>query len=88
MKINRLKIHSLIKNIKGNYTCFFYKKDGTNRKMLCSNDLPTPKGVGESPSKPSNSLMLVFDKEKNDYRLVNLATIYKVVYDNQVYEVY
>lgn len=87
MVINRLKIYSLIKGIKGDYTCFFYKKDGTNREMLCNNDLPTPKGVGESPSRPSNSLVLVLDKEKNDYRLVNLATIYKVIHNDQVYEV-
>lgn len=87
MKINRLKAYHLMRGFKRKYECYFFKKDGSNRKMICSNDFPKPIILGKSPASNTNALMLVFDVEKNNYRAVNLKTIYKIVHNNQVYEV-
>jgi hypothetical protein len=69
------------------YEVTFKKKDNSDRTMICSNNLPEPKGSGRCPAHIQNSYMLVFDVEKQNYRLVNLETTSKVVVNSEEYEV-
>ena len=94
MKISKFKLESFLKKQSSDYEVQFYKKDGTNRKMICSNDLPKPKGIGKpivnfinKTAKSNNPYMLVKDKEKNDYRVINISTTYKVIAEGTEYEV-
>jgi len=87
-RINPYKLESFLKGIKSEYEVNFFKKDGTNRKMQCSNNLPESKGLGVSPAKESNSYILVWDTEKKAHRLINIKTAYKVIVDNAEYEIH
>ena len=87
MKISKYKLFPFLKEQTSDYEVQFYKKNGENRKMKCSNELPEAKGTGKPIAKSSNPYMLVKDTEKNEYRIVNISTTYKVIVDGSEYEV-
>jgi len=58
------------------YLIKFYKKDGSEREMLCTlkpNLLPETSG---SPRKLPDHLITVFDLDIGDWRTVNLNTLF------------
>lgn len=67
----------VIEETKGKYfSVVFTKKDGSTRRMTAR--LGVKKGVngkGMSYDPNERDLMVVWDAQKNDYRMVNLATI-------------
>lgn len=67
----------VIKETKGKYfSVVFTKKDGSTRRMTAR--LGVKKGIngkGMSYDPNEKDLMVVWDAQKNDYRMVNLSTI-------------
>jgi hypothetical protein len=67
----------VIKETKGKYfSVVFTKKDGSTRRMTAR--LGVKKGIngkGMSYDPSEKDLMVVWDAQKNDYRMVNLSTI-------------
>ena len=76
-RINRKKLLELIKENKTNiFSVVFLKKDGTIRKMLCRLGVKknlNGNGLRYNPIK--RALLVVFDMQKEAYRMVNLETI-------------
>jgi len=64
----------------------FVKKDGTTRFMKCRTGVTAKLKGGELPYDPtSRGLKPVFDLACNDYRMVNLNTVYEVTFKGKVY---
>jgi len=67
----------VIQETKGKYfSVVFTKKDGSTRRMTAR--LGVKKGIngkGMSYDPNEKDLMVVWDAQKNDYRMVNLSTI-------------
>jgi hypothetical protein len=79
MKIlNKLEAYAKIVTSKGKiFTAEFVKKDGTLRRMNCR--LGVKKGITGKGLKfvPMEKLLLpVFDMQKDEYRMINLDTVY------------
>ncbi len=66
--INRFKTLDLIKSTPY-FKCSFTKKDNSTRNMICS--------FNENISN-NNSLVSVWDIEKDDYRYINLDTLINI----------
>ena len=75
--INRRDLMKEINKNKGNiFSVVFLKKDGSVRKMICRSGVKkyiNGKGMSYDPSK--RGLMVVFDMQKEQYRMINLKTI-------------
>lgn len=78
--IDRSKLEGLILKEKNKiFRCIFIKKDGTVRKMVCRLGVKKGlKGTGKPISSIKNSYMTVFDMQKDDYRVINLATLINI----------
>lgn len=60
---------------------FFTKKDGTERKMLCTleeNKIPKEKLPKNSGKSQSDEALAVFDVEKNDWRSFRWDSVTKI----------
>jgi len=60
------------------FKCSFIKKDKSLRHMICS---------FEENQNNSNSIVLVWDLEKDNYRNVNLNTLQTITIKNKLYTV-
>ena len=78
--IDRMKLERFILDQKGKiFSCVFIKKDGTIRKMSCRLGVTKGiKGTGKPISNSSNSYMTVYDMQKKNYRVINLATLINI----------
>jgi len=64
----------------------FVKKDGTTRFMKCRTGVTTKLKGGELPYDPmSKGLKPVFDLACNNYRMVNVNTVYEVSFGGKTY---
>jgi len=64
-------------------TISFTKKDGTERKMLCTlaeNKIPSEKMPKNSGKSKSDDALAVFDLEKNDWRSFRWDSVTKIDY--------
>lgn len=82
------------RNLKSNaLRITFTKKDGTERKMLCTTDWKTIRKYAdefefEEPKNPGSRplpkhLIRVWDMEKLDWRIVNLNTVSAACFDGE-----
>ena len=88
-RINRKKLLELITENKSNiFSVVFLKKDGTIRRMICrlgvKKDL-NGNGLKYDPIK--KGLLVVFDMQKEAYRMVNLETINTITMKGREYNV-
>ena len=76
-RINRRDIlNLLIKNKNSIFSVVFLKKDGTIRHMTCRFGVKKHLKGGKLAFKPlERSLLVVFDMQKEAYRMINLETI-------------
>ena len=76
-KIRRKDILHLLEQNKGNvFSVVFLKKDGTIRHMTCRFGVKKHLKGGELKFNPlERSLLVVFDMQKESYRMINLETI-------------
>lgn len=66
-------------------TVEFKKKDGTIRKMICT---LLPEFMPEAPApdtKPSDTVITVFDLEKNDWRAFRVDSVMSIDTDDNLY---
>jgi hypothetical protein len=69
-------------------TVTFTKKDGTDRKMLCTRNFSVipedkhPKGGSTQPATKTDAVQ-VFDLEINEWRSFNTSNIKRIEWDNQ-----
>ena len=64
-------------------TISFTKKDGTERKMICTlaeNKIPSEKMPKNSGKSKSDDALAVFDLEKNDWRSFRWDSVTKIDY--------
>ncbi len=88
-KISRTKIQGLIGGTKGHYFgATFIKKDGTKRVVNARLGVTKfLKGGANRVVKPDNAYITVFDRHKNSYITMNLATVSNLTVAGQHYEV-
>ncbi len=79
-KINRRNILELLIKNKGSiFSVVFLKKDGTLRKMLCRFGVKKHLKGGKLKFNPiERSLLVVFDMQKEGYRMINLETLMSI----------
>ena len=64
----------------------FVKKDGTTRFMKCRTGVTAKLKGGELPYDPtSKGLKPVFDLACNNYRMINVNTVYEASFQGRVY---
>lgn len=64
----------------------FVKKDGTTRFMRCRTGVTAKLKGGELPYDPtSKGLKPVFDLSCNNYRMINVNTVYEATFQGRVY---
>lgn len=89
MKIDRKQALSLIKNSQGRFFGVrFKKKNGEQREMNARLGVKkgvTGKGLKYNPA--DYDLLTAYDRQKEQYRMINLATISRLTLDKQTYEV-
>ena len=75
--IHKRDILPLLEKNKSNiFSVVFLKKDGTLRKMLCRFGVKKHLKGGKLKFNPrERSLLVVFDMQKEAYRMINLETI-------------
>ena len=76
-KIKRVKLIDLLVENKSNiFSVVFLKKDGSIRKMLCRFGVKKHLKGGKLKFNPlERNLLVVFDMQKEAYRMINLETI-------------
>ena len=79
-RINRKKLLELIKKNKSNiFSVVFLKKDGTIIKMLCRFGVKKHLNGGKLAFNPlERALLVVFDMQKEAYRMINLETLMSI----------
>ena len=77
IRISRSKILALLEKNKSNmFSVVFLKKDGSLRKMLCRFGVKKHLKGGKLSFDPrERNLLVVFDMQKEAYRMINLETI-------------
>lgn len=77
MTITRRKAVNIIRGTGGRiFTALFKKKDGTMRTMNCRLGVTSHLKGGELKFNPDDyKLMVVFDVQKKEYRMINLASL-------------
>tara|TARA_R110000824_G_scaffold341778_1_gene528209 strand:+ start:626 stop:904 length:279 start_codon:yes stop_codon:yes gene_type:complete len=78
--IERKKILNLLTDNKGSiFSVVFLKKDGTIRKMLCRFGVKKHLRGGKLSFNPlERALLVVFDMQKEAYRMINLETLMSI----------
>ena len=79
-KIKRVKLIDLLVENKSNiFSVVFLKKDGSIRKMLCRFGVKKHLKGGKLKFNPlERNLLVVFDMQKEAYRMINLETIMNI----------
>ena len=79
-EITRRKVLNLIKENKGSiFSVVFLKKNGEVRKMVCRFGVKKHlKGGSLSFDPLQRALLVVFDMQKEAYRMINLETISQI----------
>ena len=79
-KIKRAKILGLLVENKSNiFSVVFLKKDGSIRRMLCRFGVKKHLKGGKLKFNPlERNLLVVFDMQKEAYRMINLETIMNI----------
>ena len=79
-KIARKDILNLLLDNKGHvFSVVFLKKDGSIRKMLCRFGVKKHLKGGKLPFNPlERNLLVVFDMQKEAYRMINLETLMNI----------
>lgn len=90
--MNRITIEHaerLIKSTNGSiFAVTFVKKDGSIREMNCRLGVKKHLKGGVQAFEPAEyGLLTVFDLKKNEYRMINLSTLYRVTVDGQTFKV-
>ena len=78
--ISRTKVYNKLMDNKGKFfSCTFTKKDGSTRR-LCGRLGVTQhlKGGVNKVQRPDNNYVTVWDREIEDYRTLNLATVTEI----------
>ena len=78
--INRLKLGSLLDKCSGKFVSItFYKKDGTQRRMVGRFGVKKHlRGGVNRVVNDSNSYVTIYDTESEGYRTVNLDTVIRL----------
>lgn len=89
MKITKLQAKELIKASKGKiFTARNIKKDGTVRAMNGRlNVRKGVKGVGMKYNPDDYNMITIFDMKRQEFRTLNLDTVYQLDYQHERYEV-
>lgn len=70
------------------FSVTFEKKDGTLRKMLCRLGVTKYLRGGEMKYSPKErNMLVVFDIQKNDYRMINFNTITELKTQGVTYKI-
>ena len=79
--MNNISIFKTLDLIKSSryFKCSFIKKDNSLRHMICS--------LEENQKNNSNSMVLVWDLENDNYRNVNLSTLQTITIKDTFYKV-
>ena len=87
--ITRNKIIGLLEKNKSNmFSVVFLKKDGSIRKMLCRFGVKKHLNGGKLSFDPrERKLLVVFDMQKEAYRMINLETISNITMKGVDYHV-
>ena len=82
MEMKRSQIYTFLNKTNGKiFTVHFVKKDGSDRVMTCRTGVKKHLKGGELRYDPiSRNLLPVYDMIAAGYRMINMATIYKIVY--------
>ena len=86
--INRSEIEQMISNLANGtiYSVSFIKKDGTIRIMNARRGVKKGvKGVGMSYNPTEKDLVVVFDMQKEAFRMINAETILEIKAEKKVY---
>ena len=88
--IKRDKAINMIKQSEGKiFAVDFVKKDKTRRHMLCRRGVTSYLKGGELKYNPEEkALVVVFDMQKKDYRMINLETLFKMKMNHKTYFVF
>ena len=89
-KIARKDILNLLLDNKGHvFSVVFLKKDGSIRKMLCRFGVKKHLKGGKLAFNPlERSLLVVFDMQKEAYRMINLETLMNINMKGVEYEIF
>lgn len=87
MKISKLQAKDLINGSEGHFfSPTFVKKNGELRKMVCRKGVTKHLKGGELAFNPNaKGLVVVFDVQKNAYRMVNINTLQELNINNATY---
>lgn len=87
--ISKLQARDLIRASGGKiFTARNIKKDGTSRALNGRiNVSKGVKGVGMKYNPEDYSLITIFDMQKNEFRTLNLETLYSLTINHESYEV-
>ena len=79
-QVKRRDILNLLTDNKGSiFSVVFLKKDGTIRKMLCRFGVKKHLRGGKLAFNPlERALLVVFDMQKEAYRMINLETLMSI----------
>lgn len=68
------------------FSCFFQKKDGTFRKMVCRRGVRKGvRGVGMNYDPASKGLICVYDMENKGFRMVNAKTLVQFIIHGRLF---
>ena len=89
MKISKLQAKDLINSSKGKFfTVAFTKKNAELREMNCRKGVKKHLKGGELMFNPdSKGLVVVFDAQIKDYRMININTLQELKINNATYSV-
>lgn len=89
--ISRVKAGLLIQSTRGKYfSVEFEKKDGSRRKMVARTGVKKFRKTEDKKSfasNPDNPYFLVYDIEKEGYRVINLETLFWIRFRGSQYHV-
>ena len=89
MKVDSKDVLDIIKSSKGKFfSVIFIKKDGTLRTMNCRLGVKKYLKGGKLRFSPSKKgLVVVFDREKREYRMININTTQSLKVNGKEYYV-
>jgi hypothetical protein len=86
MLINAMNAPELLKG--KIFSVTFEKKDGTFRKMLCRLGVKKHLKGGEMKYSPqARNMLVVYDIQKDDYRMINFNTITELKAQGMIYKI-
>lgn len=88
-KISKTKAKNILAKTKGEFfSVQFVKKDGTVRDMVCRTGVTKHLKGGELAFDPAEKgLMVVFEMDKEGYRMINLKSLRKITVGGITYKV-